>query len=71
MIKKHESATQNESDSRAITSRLLDFTKIQEIFNEVARKTVQEHARAGRRIPVWRDNQVVWIVPEIEDSGTE
>lgn len=69
MIKKNESANRSESDSSAITARLLDFTKVQQVLNEVARKTVQEHARAGRKIPVWRDGQVVWILPEIEDDG--
>jgi hypothetical protein len=69
MIKKHESVNQSESDSRAITARLLDYAKIEQVFAEVARKTVQEHARAGRKIPIWRDNQVVWILPEIETGG--
>lgn len=69
MIYNHESANRSESDSSAITARLLDFTKVQQVLNEVARKTVQEHARAGRKIPVWRDGQVVWILPEIEDDG--
>ncbi|TWU09497.1 MULTISPECIES: hypothetical protein [Symmachiella] len=69
MIKKNESVNQSESDSSAITARLLDFAKIEQVLNEVARKTVQEHARAGRKIPVWRDGQVVWILPEIEDDG--
>ena len=69
MIKKNELVNKSESDSSAITARLLDFTKVQQVLNEVARKTVQEHARAGRKIPVWRDGQVVWILPEIEDDG--
>ncbi|QDT48127.1 hypothetical protein Pan258_21670 [Symmachiella dynata] len=69
MINKNEAANRSESDSSAITARLLDFTKIEQVLNEVARKTVQEHARAGRKIPVWRDGQVVWILPEIEDDG--
>jgi hypothetical protein len=68
MIKKHESANQSEVDSRAITARLLDFAKIEKVLAEVARKTVQEHARAGRKIPVWRDYQVVWILPEIDSD---
>jgi len=69
MNKKHESVNQSESDSSAITARLLDFTKIQKVLNEVARKTVQEHARAGRKIPIWCDGQVVWILPEIKDAS--
>ncbi|QDU43737.1 hypothetical protein Mal52_22130 [Symmachiella dynata] len=52
-----------------ISARAQDAAKIEQVLNEVARKTVQEHARAGRKIPVWRDGQVVWILPEIEDDG--
>ncbi len=51
-----------------ISTRAKDARKIEEVLQMVARKTLQEHARAGRKIPIWRDNQVVWIVPEIDEE---
>ncbi len=64
-----EDTKKRSAQQAVIAARAQDAAKIEQVLNEVARKTVQEHARAGRKIPVWRDGQVVWILPEIEDDG--
>jgi hypothetical protein len=49
----------------AIAERLKDVAKIEAVLTEAVRQAVLEHARAGRSIPVWRNNQVVWERLEI------
>jgi hypothetical protein len=44
-----------------VTARMLDFAKIEQVLIENGRRVLREHARAGRQVPVWRDNQVVWV----------
>jgi hypothetical protein len=54
-----------------ITERLKDFSTLEAALKKAARGAVQEHARAGQPIPVWRNDQVVWEVPRLdeEDEG--
>jgi hypothetical protein len=49
----------------AIAERLKDLAQIEAVLTEAVRQAVLEHARAGRSIPVWRNNQVVWERLEI------
>ena len=58
---------QKKVDSATIAERLRDDAKIEEALNRAGRKAALEHARAGRAIPFWRNNQVVWEVPKVED----
>ena len=51
-----------------IAERLRDVTKVQAALKEAARRAIREHARAGRRIAVWRDNQVVWESPQVSEG---
>jgi hypothetical protein len=56
----------NANDHDAVARRLSDVGKVQEVLKQAARQAVVEHQRAGQKIAVWRDNQVVW-----EDPGAE
>ena len=47
-----------------ISERLRDVRGVQAALKKAARQAVQEHARAGRPIAVWRDNRVVWETPK-------
>lgn len=40
---------------------MCDVAKIVEVFRENSLRVLREHALAGRRIPIWRDNQVEWV----------
>jgi hypothetical protein len=55
-----------QNDHTAIAERLQDVAKIEAVLTEAVHQAVLEHARAGRSIPVWRNNQVVWERLEIE-----
>lgn len=57
-----------QNDHTAIAERLKDVAKIEAVLTEAVRQAVLEHARAGRPIPVWRNNQVAWERLEIEDQ---
>lgn len=59
---------QSQSDHITIAERLKDLSKIEAVLTEAGRQAVLEHVRAGRFIPVWRNNQVVWERPVIEDQ---
>ncbi len=43
-----------------IAERLMDTARVQAALKQAARDAVQQHARAGQKIAVWRDGQVVW-----------
>ena len=51
-------------DHATISERSKDTAGIQAALKPAARDAVQEHARAGQKIVVWRDNQVVWEDPQ-------
>ncbi len=55
---------QNQKDT--ITERFRDIAKLEAVLIEAGRQAIQEHARAGRKVPFWKDGQVVWELPEIE-----
>lgn len=45
------------------------FRRIDAGIKEGVAKAIAEHKRAGRSIPILRDNQVVWLTPdEIPDA---
>ena len=54
---------QNQKD--IITERFRDIAKLEAVLIEAGRQAIQEHARAGRKVPFWKDGQVVWEMPEI------
>ena len=47
-------------DHESIAERLRDTAGIQAALKRAARDAINEHARAGRQVVVWRDGQVVW-----------
>ena len=62
---------QNQHDHVSITERLSDVAGIEEVLKRAGRQAVIEDARAGRKIPVWRDNQIVWEDAKSEDGNEE
>ena len=50
----------SQNDHAKIAERLKDHAKIEAVLTEVGRQAVLEHIQAGRPIPIWRNNQVVW-----------
>ncbi|MDY7000392.1 MAG: hypothetical protein SVS15_01255 [Thermodesulfobacteriota bacterium] len=54
----------NKTRKKTISEVFAEGTPIDEAIKEAVRQAVLEHKRAGRSLPVWRDNKVVWIPPE-------
>ena len=54
-----------------IAERLRDIQGVQAALKEAARRTIREQARAGRRIAVWRDGQVVWELPQLTEEDRQ
>ena len=55
------------ADHKRIAEKIRDLAGVQAALKQAARRAVREHALAGQPIAVWRDNQVVWITPRLED----
>ncbi len=53
----------NANDHDAVAQRLSDVDKVQEVLKQAAHQAVVEHQRAGQKIAVWRDGEVVWEEP--------
>lgn len=58
-------------DHTTVTERLMDVEKVQDVLKQAARQAVQDHRRAGQKIAVWRDNQVVWEEPPASEKTTK
>ena len=43
-----------------IYQRLQDTDAVTAALKRAARQAIEEHARTGHKVVVWRDNQVVW-----------
>ena len=59
---------QSHDDPAAVAERIRDASKVQDVLKRAARDAVLDHARAGRKIAIWRDNRVVWELPQVEDG---
>lgn len=59
----------NEQKHAEIHQRLKDTSAVTEALKRAARDAIEEHARAGQKIVVWRDNQVVWEDPNGEAAS--
>ena len=57
------------NDHDTVAQRLSDVRKVQEVLKHAAHQAVVEHQRAGQKIAVWRDNQVVWEEPTAEQDN--
>jgi hypothetical protein len=62
---------QNQPDHASITERLSDVAGVEEVLKRAGRQAEIEHARAGHKIPVWRDNQIVWEDAKSEEGNEE
>lgn len=60
----------SEQQHAEIHRRLKDTSAVTDALKRAAREAVEDHARAGQKIVVWRDNQVVWEEAE-EQSGRD
>ena len=47
---------ENLKDHEEVARRLRDTAGVQAALKRAAREAVEEHARAGQKIVVWRDN---------------
>ena len=52
-------------------ARIMDTARICELISEAARDVLNEDARAGRQVPVWRDGEVVWITPTLQPTSND
>lgn len=52
-------------------ARIMDTARICELVSEAARDVLNEDARAGRQVPVWRDGEVVWITPTLQPTSND
>ena len=57
---------ENQNGHDEIAQRLKDTERVKTALKKAARDAVQQHARAGRKIAIWRDGQVVWEEAEKE-----
>lgn len=61
----------NNGQSVDIGQRLNDLGGIQHALRRAARKAVEEHAKSGRKIVVWRQDQMVWEVPTLVSENVQ
>ncbi|MCY2990633.1 MAG: hypothetical protein NTY19_22555 [Planctomycetota bacterium] len=50
---------------KTVVERLKDVDGVEQALMRAERQALIEHARAGRKIPVWQVNRVVWETPEV------
>lgn len=65
MIKK------NEEQHAEIYRRLKDTAAVSEALKRAAQETIADHARAGHKIVIWRDDQIIWADPNGESPSNE
>jgi len=58
----------NEQQHAEVNKRLQDTGAVTKALKRAARNAVEHHARAGQKIVVWRNNQVVWENPDAETT---
>ena len=46
-------------------ARIMDTARICELISQAAQEILNEDARAGRKVPIWRDGEVVWVTPMV------
>lgn len=59
----------NAQQHAEINRRLKDTSAVTDALKRAARDAIEDHARAGQKIVVWRDNQVVWEDPNGETTS--
>ena len=61
----------NSGNGDDLDARLRDTDGVTAALKKAARRVVNEHARDGQRIVVWRDGQVVWEEAKEQASDTD
>jgi len=56
---------ETKSERVTVAERLKDVAGVEQALIRAERQAIAEHARAGHKIPIWRDNKVVWETPEV------
>lgn len=59
----------NSGNGDDLDARLRDTDGVTAALKKAARRVVNEHARDGKRIVVWRDGQVVW--EEVKEQASD
>lgn len=59
------------ADHQRIAEKLRDAAGMQAALQRAARRAIREHAFTGDPIVICRNNQVVWVVPKLEDYPLE
>jgi hypothetical protein len=61
----------DKNDHATVAERLKDVKKVQVVLKQAARQAILEHERAGQKVAVWRDGQVVWDEPTTGEEKAE
>ncbi|NLY00512.1 MAG: hypothetical protein GXY83_30825 [Rhodopirellula sp.] len=61
----------DKNDHATVAERLKDVEKVQVVLKKAARQAILEHERAGHKVAVWRDGQVVWDEPTTGEKKAE
>jgi len=59
----------NANDHDTVARRLGDVEKVQDVLKQAASQAIAQHQRAGQKIAVWRDGQVVWEEPAAGENA--
>lgn len=51
--------------SQEIESRIRDSAGVHEALRRSVADAIRRHVLCGRKVPVWRNGQVIWITPEL------
>jgi hypothetical protein len=60
---------ETKSERVTVAERLNDVAGVEQALTRAEKQAVAEHARAGHKIPIWRDNKVVWETPEVPQTA--
>jgi hypothetical protein len=60
---------ETKSERVTVAERLKDVAGVEQALTRAEKQAVAEHARAGHKIPIWRDNKVVWETPEVPQTA--
>ncbi len=63
--------TLNISPKKTVTELMMDTEAICRVFDEAGKRVRAKAKHDGRKIPMWRDERVVWLAPEELDAETE
>jgi len=51
------------SKNNNILKRYLNVEYMQKVMNEAIREALTEHRKAGNKVPVWDNGQIVYVEP--------